>query len=95
MKKTLIQFIAGATLLALASSCSVTLPVAVSNAPVGSKKGESKSVVLFGTLYLNSKYGVKEAANNGKITSAIATIDEETSWVLPIIMNKKLIVTAE
>lgn len=72
----------------------MTLPKAVSNAPIGDKKGVSSSVVIFGTIYLNGNYGVKEAAKNGKITGAIATVDEKTTSYV-FFMKKELIVTSK
>lgn len=90
-------FLKGASMIALAAviaSCSVTLPITASNAPIGSKRGVSKSVVIGGTLYLNKNFGIKDAANNGKITSAIATIDKKsTSYVF--FQKVELIVTAQ
>ena len=34
------------------TSCTVTMPVAVSNAEIGDKRGVSESTVLFGVIYL-------------------------------------------
>jgi len=76
------------------SSCTVTLPVAVSNAEIGEKRGVSESTVLFGVIFLNGEYGVKEAAKNGGISTAIATVDEETKNMI-FFAKKKLIVTAK
>jgi len=76
------------------TSCTVTMPVAVSNAEIGDKRGVSESAVLFGVVYLNGNYGLKEAAVNGGISSAIATVDEETKNMV-FFVKKKLIVTAK
>jgi len=76
------------------SSCTVIKPVTISNAEIGELRGESKSVVLFGVIYLNSKYGIKDAANDGNITSAIATVDEKTTNFI-FFSTKTLIVTAK
>jgi hypothetical protein len=43
---------------------------------------------------LNSKYGIKDAAKNGNITSAIATVDEKTTSFL-LFSKKTIIVTAK
>lgn len=65
------------------SACSVTLPYTATNNPIGSKKGSSKTTILFGGasqqnlgygLVLNKNYGVIEAAKKGKI-ERIATVD--------------------
>ncbi|MCE2712325.1 MAG: TRL-like family protein [Cryomorphaceae bacterium] len=82
-------FIAGAM-----SSCTVILPVTASKAEIGELRGTSESIVLFQTIYLNKNYGLQEAAKKGKITSAIATIDEKTTNYL-IFSKKELIVTAK
>lgn len=76
----------------LISSCSVTLPVAVSSAPVGDKTGVSKSTVIFGSIWLNKAYSAAEAAKNGKLTGGVSTIDEKTTNYV-IFQKKELIVT--
>ncbi len=80
--------------MALVSSCTVILPVTASRAEIGDKKGVSTSVVVFGMIYLNKNYGIKDAAKNGNITSAIATVDEKTKTML-FYQVKELIVTAK
>lgn len=81
-------------LAALFSSCSVTTPLAVSELPIGSKKGISETTVIFGTIQLNSDYSVAEAAKRGKITGGISTVDVKyTSYIL--FGKKQLIVTGE
>lgn len=76
------------------SSCTVVKPVTISKAEIGDLRGKSNSIVLFGSVYLNSKYGIKDAANNGNITSAIATVDEKTTSFL-LFSRKTMIVTAK
>ena len=92
MKKFTTLFIAAGISLVFAS-CSLTMPVAVSKAEIGQLRGSSSTVVLFG-IYLNSEYGVKEAATNGNITSAIATADEKVTNFI-IFQTRELIVTAK
>lgn len=94
MKKTLRNILGVFALAVVVASCTVVAPVTASDAEIGSLRGTSETVVLFGVIYLNGDYGVKEAAKKGKITSAIATIDEETTNYM-IFMKKKLIVTAK
>lgn len=81
-------------LIAVMTSCAVIVPVGVSDAPIGSKRGVSKSVVVLGTMYLNKNFGIKDAANNGKITGAIATIDKKTTNFI-FFQKVELIVTAQ
>ena len=89
--KTLFGGIAAAALL---SSCSVTLPVALSNAPIGDNLGKSKTGIVFSVFYLNKNYGIKEAAKQGGITKGIATVDEKTQNYI-VFSKKTLIVTGE
>jgi hypothetical protein len=92
MKKiTTLSIAAGFSL--LLASCSLSLPVAVSDAEIGKLRGSSSTVVLFG-IYFNPNYGVKEAATNGNITSAIATADEKVTNFI-FFQTRELIVTAK
>ncbi len=95
MKKRLLQIISAGLLLGIVSSCSVSVPKAFSGAPIGNKKGVSESFVILG-IDLNQKYGIKEAASKGKISGAIATVDEKrTPYLAFLVFKKELIVTAE
>jgi hypothetical protein len=94
MKKNILKYITIATVLFQIVSCTVIRPVTASNAEIGTKRGISESAVLFNAIYLNNNYGVKEAANNGNINSAIATIDEKTVNYF-FFSKKTLIVTAK
>jgi hypothetical protein len=90
MKKitTFICVIAAAAIL---TSCSATMPLAISSAPIGNKVGTSSTVVLFGTWHLNSDYGVGAAARNGGIKGGVATADIKiTNYV--IYQKKEIIV---
>ena len=92
-----IKTIIGAFSLVLAlASCSITVPYAVTDHPVGDKKGVSKTTVLFGAIQLNSDYGVAEAAKKGKIKGPISTVDIKTTRYLgPIFYTKELLVTGD
>lgn len=93
MKKiyTLVSVIAAAAIL---TSCSVTVPVTASAAPIGGKVGTSETTVLFGSWFLNKDYGVAEAAKNGKIKGGVATVDlKVTNFVF--FTKRQLIVTGE
>lgn len=74
------------------ASCSTTLPMAVSEAPIGAKTGISKTISIGYGLDLNGNYGVKEAAKNAGITGPIATADEKTTNYI-LFKKKELIVT--
>ncbi|MDA3882537.1 MAG: hypothetical protein PF481_04595 [Bacteroidales bacterium] len=92
MKKIILKSAIIIAVVALLSSCTVTLPVAVSEAPIGNKRGVSESVVVLG-LHLNNDFGIKDAAKNGKITGAIATVDKSTTDFI-LVQKVELIVTA-
>ncbi len=80
MKK--IKLIASAVVVAtILSSCSVTMPLSVSAAPIGDKTGVSKTTVLFGAFIMNKNFGIAEAAHNGKIKGGVAIADMKTSWI--------------
>jgi len=74
MKKTL-SFVSIIAAAAIVTSCSVTVPLAVSAAPIGNKVGTSKTTVLFGAWQLNKEFGIAEAAHNGNIKGGVATAD--------------------
>lgn len=76
------------------TSCSVTLPVAVSSNPVGPKKGESSGTCYLGVICLDANASIQQAAKNGGITK-ISTVDIKTSNVLGIIVTYTCIVTGE
>ncbi len=93
MKRRLLTLLAvGVT--ALMTSCAVTMPVAVSEQPLGSKTGTSSSLVLFGSIYLNGDYGVADAAEQGKIKGGVSTVDEKTTDYI-LFMKKEMIITGE
>ncbi|MCP4520143.1 MAG: hypothetical protein GY827_00335 [Cytophagales bacterium] len=86
--------IAAVAVTALMSSCAMTLPVTVTENPIGSKTGVSESVVIFGSIYLNGDYGVADAAEQGKIKGGISTVDEKTTNYV-VFQKKEMIVTGE
>jgi len=87
-----INFIAIVATLAL-TSCTVIVPVTASRAEIGNLRGTSETTVFLG-IEFNKNYGIKEAAKNGKIKSAIATVDEKISNYI-FFQKKQLIVTAK
>lgn len=73
-------------------SCTITAPYAVTEHPIGNKKGISKTGVILGTIQLNKDYGIADAAKNGKITGPVATVDLKTSNYI-LFSTRELIVT--
>ena len=95
MKKTLKTLVA-VIAVAVMTSCSITQPYAVTEEPIGSKTGVSKSIVLLGVIYVNGNYGLADAAKNGKIKGGVSTVDvKTTSFLGPIFSTKEMIITGE
>jgi len=94
MKNTKYILVAGISLMSvLLTSCSITLPSAVSDAKVGTKVGKSSTLVI-GAYYVNSNYGVTDAVKNGKITGGVASIDTKvTNYIF--VQKREIIVTGE
>lgn len=88
------------TLLALVAvgfamaSCSLTLPVAATNNPVGSKVGTATATGYLGVLFFNADASIRTAARNGGITR-ISTVDIKQGNILGLIYTYETIVTGE
>lgn len=76
------------------SSCSITLPVAVSSNPIGSKMGEADAQVFFHILSFGGDASIMKAAKKGGITR-VATVDMKVSDILGIVQTYTTIVTGE
>lgn len=77
------------------SSCSITVPVAATSNPVGSKVGSAKSQQVFGFFPDGGDLSIRSAAKNGGI-SKISTVDFKRSLVfLWIVVAYETIVTGE
>lgn len=79
---------------ALASSCSLTLPVNATSNSVGSKVGTAKATGYLGILFFDQDASIKSAAKNGGITK-ISTVDIKHTSLLNIIVTHETIVTGE
>lgn len=92
--KKITKIISVSMLVALFASCTIISPIATSNNPIGSKKGVSETVVIFGVIQLNKDYGLSDAVKQGKIKGGVSTVDEKvTNYV--IFDKRELIVTGE
>lgn len=89
MKKVL-SFVSVIAVAAILTSCSVTTPLAVSAAPIGSKVGVSKCNVIFG-IQLNRNFGIADAAHQGGIKGGVAIADLKTTNYL-LFLKKEIIV---
>jgi hypothetical protein len=85
---------AAAGLMAMLSSCSITLPVAATSNPVGAKVGSATAPVFFNILVFGGDASIKSAAKNGGITK-ISTVDMKQFNLLGIYSTYTTIVTGE
>jgi hypothetical protein len=92
MKKMKIAMLAA--VVALMSSCSLTLPVNATSNTVGSKVGRAKATGFFGVLFFNQDASIRSAAKNGGI-SKISTVDIKNTSFLNLIVTYETIVTGE
>jgi uncharacterized protein YdbL (DUF1318 family) len=80
--------------MAMMSSCSLTLPVNATSNEVGSKVGTAKATGYLGVLFFDADASIKSAAENGGITK-ISTVDIKTTNILNILITYETIVTGE
>ncbi len=92
--KSLKVLICTAVVGAFMTSCSVTMPYAVTSNPIGSKTGTSSTGMILGVIQLNKNHGVAEAAKNGGITGGISTVDVRLTNYL-LFWKRDIIVTGE
>lgn len=91
------NFVLGAAIAgaALMSSCAITVPVAATSNPVGSKVGSAKSTQVLGFFPDGGDLSIKTAAKNGGI-SKISTVDFKHSLIfLFLVQRYETIVTGE
>ena len=81
-------------LVAMMSSCSLTLPVSATSNPVGTKVGTAKATGYLGVLFFNADASIQRAAKNGGITR-ISTVDIKSGTILGLIVTYETIVTGE
>ena len=76
------------------SSCSITLPVAVSSNPIGAKTGSAKADVFLSVFCFGGDASIQTAAKNGGITR-VATVDMKMTNILNLLQSYTTIVTGE
>lgn len=81
-------------MVAMLSSCTITLPVAATSNPVGSKVGSADAQVFLKVLCFGGDASIRTAAKNGGITR-ISTVDMKHFDVLGIYGEYTTIVTGE
>jgi len=92
MKNRLLLFCAVCSM--FLASCSLTMPVAATSNPVGSKTGKATGTCYFYQICLGADASIKSACANGGITK-ISTVDMKTSSLFGIIVTYTCIVTGE
>ncbi len=92
--KSVKSIFASLAIVAMMSSCSLTLPVAATSNPVGNKVGQSSGTGYLGILFFDADASIRTAAKNGGITK-ISTVDIKQTNVLNIITTYTTIVTGE
>jgi hypothetical protein len=92
MKQKLTTYLSIILLCSMLTSCSTSLmvPVAVTDNPVGTRRGVAMSKTFFGIGDVD--VGVEKAAKNGKITR-IATVDYKVTVQFGFIAKYETIVT--
>ncbi len=87
-------FFALLAVVAMMSSCSLTLPVTATSNPVGTKVGTATATGFLGILFFNADASIRTSAKNGVITK-ISTVDIKQGNVLNLIVTYETIVTGE
>ncbi len=87
-------FFALGAMVALLSSCSLTLPVNATSNPVGEKVGTAKATGYLGILFFDADASIQTAAKNGGITK-ISTVDIKQTSILNLIVTYETIVTGK
>ncbi|MEN8965438.1 MAG: TRL-like family protein [Polaribacter sp.] len=79
---------------AMMSSCALTLPVNATSNPVGEKVGTAKATGYLGAIFFDADASIRTAAKNGGITK-ISTVDIKQTSLLNLIVTYETIVTGK
>ncbi|MBU3713980.1 MAG: hypothetical protein FGM46_03435 [Ferruginibacter sp.] len=94
MLKNFRTIFAALVVIAMASSCALTLPVNATSNAVGNKVGTARATGYLGVLFFDADASIRTAAKNGGITK-ISTVDIKQTNVLGLINTFETIVTGE
>ncbi|MBE9466765.1 MAG: hypothetical protein IMY72_00420 [Bacteroidetes bacterium] len=94
MLKKMKTIFAMLAVVAMMSSCALTLPVSATSNTIGSKVGTATATGYFGIIFLDADASIRAAAKNGGITK-ISTVDLKQTSVLNIITTYETIVTGK
>lgn len=76
------------------SACSITVPVAATSNPIGSKVGTASGTVFLQVLAFGVDASIRTAAKNGGITK-VSTVDLKKSDILGLVQTYECIVTGD
>ncbi len=82
------------SVVAMMSSCALTLPVNATSNPIGNKVGTAVATGYLGILFFDEDASIRTAAKNGGITK-ISTVDIKQTSLLNIVVTYETIVTGE
>lgn len=94
MIKTIKMFAILLSVVAMMSSCALTLPVNATSNPIGNKVGTAVATGYLGILFFDEDASIRTAAKNGGITK-ISTVDIKQTSLLNIVVTYETIVTGE
>jgi len=92
--KMISKIVALVALVAVLSSCAITVPVGATSNAIGNKVGSASGSCFLSVLCFNVDASIKSAAKNGGITK-ISTVDFKTKNVLGLVITYECIVTGE
>ncbi len=94
MLKSIKSIVALLAVVAIMSSCSLTLPVNATSNPIGDKVGTAVATGYLGILFFKADASIQSAAKNGGITQ-ISTVDIKQTSILGLIITYETIVTGK
>jgi len=94
MKRPIIILILALVLFTFVGCATVSFPMSVGSAAVGSKTGQASGVTYFGFLFGSADASILTAAKNGGITR-IATVDLQVKHIAGIVWTFTTTVTGE
>ena len=94
MLKKIRTIVALLAIVAMVSSCALTLPVNATSNPIGEKVGTATATGYLGILFFDADASIRTAAKNGGITK-ISTVDIKQTSLLNIIVTYETIVTGK
>ena len=81
-------------MVAMMSSCALTLPINATSNPIGPKVGTASATGFLGILFFNADASIRTAAKNGGITK-VSTVDLKQRNILGLLITYETIVTGE